>query len=287
MKKPHAEDMDSELDKLIKIFDEQLAVSTSLRKKSLSVEGLERKIKSIERRITKIETSQFTEVEERIAIAKKLTTEITELQEKLKSHTHFSDLAEAGGLIGLTEKYAAQLLSLFHRADDICKSKTTSKKSSPLSDQKQAASVVSGLTLFKQAYKVQKAYQGIYSGLKYKKAEFTSYLNKSADTIQADLRAKLRAERLKMREEIKAIKKSKKSASKIQTAIKQVKPNSINPIKLLSKRNLQKLKQALFLELEAGIKSKKISKTANNRFGLLPDEIDIFGARYKTPCLAG
>lgn len=38
MKKPTAENIDSELDKLIKMFDEQLAVSTSLRKKSLSNE---------------------------------------------------------------------------------------------------------------------------------------------------------------------------------------------------------------------------------------------------------
>ncbi len=283
MKKPHAENTDSELNKLIKIFDEQLALNSSLRKKSFSVEELERKIKSIERRITQIETSQFTEVEERISAAKKLTTEITDLQEKLKSHTHFSDLAEAGGLIGLTEKYAAQLLSLFHRVDDICKSKTTSKKSSPLSDQKQAVSVVRGLMLFKQAYKVQKAYQGIYSGLKYKKAEFTSYLNKDADTIQTDLRAKLLAERLKIRAEIKAIKESKKSSSEIQTAIKQVKPNSINPIKLLSRRNLQELKQTLLLELESGIKSKKIPSTAKNSFGLLPDEIELFGVLLNLP----
>lgn len=275
--------IDSELDKIIKIFDEQLAVSTSLRKKSLSVDGLERKIKSIERRITKIEVSQFTEVEDRITTAKKLITEISELQEKLKSHTHFSDLVESGGLIGLSEKYAAQLLSLLHRANDICKSKTTAKKSSPLSDQKQAASVVNGLTLFKQAYKVQKAYQDIYSGLKYKKAEFTSYLNKSTETIQTDLRAKLRAERLKMREEIKAIKKSKQSISKIQTAIQKVRPNSINPIKLLSKRNLQVLKQTLSLELEADIKLKKFPNTAHNRSGLLPDEIDLFGALLNLP----
>lgn len=283
MKKPQVENIDSELDKLIDIFDEQLAVSTSLRKKSLSVEGLERKIKSIERRIAKIETSQFTEVEERITTAKKIITEITEIQEKLKFHTHFSDLVESGGLIGLTEKYAAQLLSLFHRADDISKSKNSSKKSSPLSDQKQAASVVNGLTLFKQAYKVQKAYQGIYSGLKYKKAEFTSYLNKSAETIQADLSTKLRSARLKMREEIKAIKKSKKSTSKIQAAIQQIKPNSINPIKLLSKRNLQQLKQALSIELKEGIKLKKFSNNTNNSFGLLPDEIAIFGALLNLP----
>lgn len=283
MKKTHTENLDSELDKLTQAFDEQLTVTTTLRKKSLSVDGLERKIKSIDRRVTNIETSQFTEVEERIATARKLLSEVTELQEKLKSHINFSDLVEAGGLMGLSEKYAAQLLSLFHRVGDIYKSKTTSKKSSPLSDQKQAASVVNGLTLFKQAYKVQRAYQGIYLGLKYRKAEFTAYLNKSTDTIQADLRTKMRAERLRMREEIKAIKISKKSSDKMKTAIQKIKPNSINPIKLLSNRNLQALKQALSIELDAGVNLKKFPKTASNRFGLLPDEIDLFAGLLDLP----
>ncbi len=283
MKKPHTENLDSELDTLIQAFDEQLAIKTILRKKFLSVDALDRKIHSIERRIAKIETSQFTEVEERIATAKKLLSEITDLHEKLKSHVNFSDLVEAGGLIGLSGKYAAHLLSLFHRADDICKSKASSKKSSPLSDQKQAALVVNGLTLFKQAYKVQRAYQGIYSGLKYRKAEFTAYLNKSTDTIQAALREKMQPERLRIREEIKVIKKSKKSSSEIKTAIQKITPNSINPIKLLSNRNLRALKQALAIELDAGIKFKKIPDTDNNRFGLLPDEIDLYAGLLDLP----
>ena len=262
MQKPHLENLDSELEKLTKEFDSQLAISTSLRKKPISIEGLERKINSIERLLSKLESSKFTEVEDRITESKKLIAKINDLQEKLKSHINFSDLVSGGGLLGLREKYAARILSLFHRANDICESQTLAKqKTSPLSDQKQAASVVNSLTLFKQAYKVQKAYHGIYTGLKYKKAEFTELLN--TKDIKGNIRKKIHSG-------IKAIRKNKT-------------PEEVNPIKILSKRNIKALKQALSLELSALISSQELPPTANNKFGLLPDELDLFAALLNLP----
>lgn len=261
MPKPPIVNPDSEVDKLIKAFDADLAVSAALRKTSLSTEELKSKIDVIEKQLLNIESSKFSEVEDRILKAKDLITKIHDLQAKLTSHTNFSDLVDAGGLIGLREKYEASLLSLFHRADDICKSKTSAENiTSPLSDLKQATSVINSLNLFKQAYKVQKAYHGIYTGLKYKKAEFTELLN--AKDIKVNIR------------------------KKIQTAIQAIEngktPEEVNPIKMLSRRNIKALKQALSDERSALIAAKKVPIT-NNKFGLLADEIDLFAALLDLP----
>ncbi|KTC66275.1 Uncharacterised protein (plasmid) [Legionella adelaidensis] len=283
MPKSNNENQDTELDNIIQEFNTQLALNDSLRKHAMSVESLERKIRSLDRQIAAIETSNFTEVEERIEDAQALILKITTLQETLQSHNNISDLLEAGGLLSLREKYFPQLVSLFHRADDICKSKTSAKQSSPLSEQKQAASVISKLTLFQQAYKVKSAYSAINLGLKYKKAEFPEYLHKSTEDIHADLAAKMHNEVRSMRRDIQRIKKSGRKPAQIEKDLQQIKIPSLNPIKKLSQRNLRAIKKALSVDLERLITTGKLPATARNSFGLLPDEIDLFGALLNLP----
>lgn len=156
-------------DLLVDEFNSRLKISEKARDQAISQQLFFEKIKELESAISSIEQEKESEPEERVERANMVLPQIKTLELKLDSVANFSDLNDSGGLTALRIKANPALLSLQARASDIVASMAAKKVVSPLSNPKNSEVVVKGMTLFSQLYKVRKAYQGIYSGRKYKK----------------------------------------------------------------------------------------------------------------------